>query len=92
MTDSLGSCFLAGVDVPITLVTNSGFAERIIFNVDVEVLKIGNDIHIYPFEKVTATHPMILLVNPYHQKRWIFTHNVVVHDHMRSMPCESGNG
>jgi len=54
MTDSLGSCFLAGADVPDFIAKDLGVADRIFFGVDVEVIRIDTEIHIYPLVQATV--------------------------------------
>ena len=53
MTDSLGTCYLAGADVPLALMDVSECAERMIFGMDVEVVREHEAIHVYPFSEQT---------------------------------------
>ncbi len=53
MSDSLGTCYLAGDDVPISLFDITGWAEQAYFGVDVEIIRQDAEIHVFTMGETT---------------------------------------
>lgn len=53
MTNTLGTCFAAGTDIPPSIANTTLLAERIIFGVDVEIIRIDGTLNIFTLTEIT---------------------------------------